>query len=220
MRIVLTGGGTAGHVIPNLALIEELKTRRSVEILYVGEKNGVEKNLIEKVDVNFRGIYCGKMRRYFSIQNFIDLFKIPIGILQARKILKKFNVGVVFSKGGYVSFPVCIAANMLKIPVIIHESDLIPGLANKMCMSKAKKILTSFEETKNHLPEALREKVVYTGNPIRKEIFEGDKEKGYRLSGFNDSKKIILVMGGSSGARQINELVRASLDELTKKFQI
>ncbi|MEK7126568.1 MAG: glycosyltransferase, partial [Patescibacteria group bacterium] len=166
MRIVLTGGGTGGHVIPNLAVIEELKKHKNIELLYIGSIGGVEQNLIEKVSVKYKGIYCGKFRRYFSLQNFIDPFKIPIGIFQAYYILKNFRADVVFSKGGFVSVPVVVAAKLLKIPIILHESDAIPGLANRICFKLANKICLGLEEAKKYMGASAR-KIIFTGNPIR-----------------------------------------------------
>ena len=176
--------------------------------------------MIEKLGVDYVEISCGKLRRYFSWENFTDIFRVVFGVMQARKALKKFKADIVFSKGGYVSLPVCTAAWNLKIPVITHESDLVPGLANKIIGKVANKICTSFEETSKYLKKTPDEKIVYTGTPVRKEIFEGDRNEGYRFTGFDDYRPVILIMGGSQGAQQINELVRASLDELLKRFQI
>lgn len=203
-----------------MAVIEGLKSHPDVEIKYIGSNNGPEKNLVIKAGVEFRGIYCGKLRRYFSWQNFVDFFKVPVGIIQAYRVLKEWHPDVVFGKGGYVSFPVCVAAWKLNIPLIIHESDVMPGLANRLSMKFAKTICISFEETKKFLPENLLKKVVLTGNPVRESIFQGDKESGMKFLGFDEYRPVILVMGGSQGAMQINTLVRANLDELVKKFQI
>lgn len=220
MRVVLTGGGTGGHVIPNLAVIDELRKKAGVEILYIGSKNGPEKKLINKIGVRYVGISSGKLRRYLSFENFKDLFKVPIGYFEAKKALKKFEPDVVFSKGGYVSVPVVVAASRLKIPIIVHESDISPGLANKIGFRYADKICLSFEESRSYLKKSYEKKVVMTGNIVRTELAEGDKERGYKFTGFDRHRPVILIMGGSQGARQINELVRASLDELVKKFQI
>jgi len=220
MRVVLTGGGTGGHTIPNIAIIEELKKHPHVEIKYIGSRNGTDQKLVEKTGVNFVGIHCGKLRRYFSWLNFVDVFKIPIGIFQVNKILKEFKPDVVFSKGGYVSLPTVIAAHFLGIPIITHESDVVPGLANKIAMRYAKIICISFEETKNHLKPRQLGKAVLTGNPVRESIFNGNIEEGYKFTGMNDFRPIILCMGGSQGAMQINKLIRESLPELLKKFQV
>ncbi len=187
--------------------------------MYVGSKNGIEKSMALKAGLNYAGISCGKMRRYFSWQNFIDFFKVPIGFLEAIRILRKFKPDVVFSKGGYVGMPVTLAAAKLKIPIIVHESDVVPGLANKIAFRFADKICISFEETKKFVKRYAK-KVVLTGNPVRKSLLGGDKDKAYRLTGFDKHRPVILVMGGSQGALQINNLVRAGMDELLKKFQI
>lgn len=191
-----------------------------MNILYVGSRDGVEKKVIEKIGVRYVGITCGKLRRYFSLQNFVDFFKVPVGIFQAYRELKKFSPDVVFSKGGFVSVPVVIAAYKLKIPIISHESDLSPGLSNKICFKFANKICLSFDESKAYISKKYARKIFVTGNPLRDDLKNGDKERGYKLTGFNDYRPVILVMGGSLGAVQLNELVRASLDELLKKFQV
>jgi len=189
-------------------------------MLYVGSKGGVEKRMIEKIGIPYEGVHCGKLRRYFSWQNFVDVFKVPLGVWAAAGILRRFKPDVVFSKGGFVSFPVCVAAWKLGIPVVLHESDLHLGMANKWIAGIASTICVSFEETIESLPEKLRGKAVYTGTPIRAEILAGDKEAGLGFCGFNDYKPVVLVMGGSSGAEQLNILVRAGMDELLKKYQI
>lgn len=191
-----------------------------MEILYIGSKHGIEKKMIEKIGIAYKGVYCGKLRRYFSFQNFVDAFKVPMGILQARRILKRFKPDVVFSKGGFVGLPVVIAASWLGLPIITHESDVLVGLANKIALKRASKICVSFEETKAKIGSEYLEKVVVTGNPVRKSILHGDKERGYKFTGLDKYRPVILVMGGSQGAEQINELVRAGLDDLLKKFQI
>ncbi len=172
------------------------------------------------IGVRYEGVSCGKLRRYFSVENFVDAFRVPVGFFQAKKLLKEFEPDVVFSKGGYVSVPVVMAARWLKIPVIVHESDISPGLANKICFKFAKKICVSFEETLVYLPKKLLKKAEYTGSPVRGEILKGDAEAGYRFTGFDKHRPVLLMIGGSQGAAQINDLVRASLDELTKKFQV
>lgn len=220
MRIIFTGGGTAGHVIPNLAVIEGLKAKRKkLEILYIGSKDGIEKKLVEKESIDFKAIACGKLRRYFSWENFLDVLKVPIGIWQAAMIMRKFRPEFVFSKGGYVGLPVTVAASLLGVAVIVHESDVIPGLANKIAFRYADKICLSFEESKDYI-KTYPSKVVVTGNPVREKIGEGSQEAGYKFTGLDKHRPVILVMGGSLGAVQINELVTISLDELLKKFQV
>ena len=170
--------------------------------------------------VDYSVIATGKLRRYFSWQNFVDAFKVPLGIFQSWRILKKFKPDVVFSKGGFVSFPVCRAASFLKIPVIIHESDISPGLANKLSFKYAEKILLSFDESKKYLKEKFLKKAKVVGTPIRQEIFDGNAAAGRKFAGMDHHRPIILVMGGSQGARQINALVRENLSDLLKKFQV
>ena len=145
-RIVLTGGGTAGHVTPNLALIPHLK-EQGYEITYIGSLDGIEKRLVSDFGIPYYGVSTGKLRRYFDPKNFTDPFRVIKGYGDARKILKKIRPDVVFSKGGFVSVPVVRAAAALKIPCIIHESDLTPGLANKLCIPVAEKVCCNFPET-------------------------------------------------------------------------
>ena len=213
--IVLTGGGTAGHVTPNLALIPSLK-ENGWDIKYIGSHQGIEKDLVTKANIPYYGIASGKLRRYLSVENLKDPFKVVKGYFDAYKLLKEIKPQVVFSKGGYVTVPVVLAAHKLKIPVIIHESDITPGLANKIAIKKAKTVCVNFEETLKYVGD----KGVYTGSPIREELFKGDKEIGRGLCGFNEDKPILLMMGGSLGARKINEVLRESLPSLTPKFNI
>lgn len=175
--------------------------------------------MVEKINIPYKSVTCGKLRRYFSVENLIDIFKVPIGIVQAYFILRRFRPDVVFSKGGFVSVPVVIAGSWLGTQVIIHESDVRPGLANRICARYADKICISFEETKNYFKKYSR-KIIYTGNPVRKSITEGEAEKGYKFTGLDKHRPVILVMGGSQGAQQINDLVRGGMDELLKRFQI
>jgi len=213
--IVLTGGGTAGHVTPHIALIPSLK-ENGWDIRYIGSYQGIEKELITKEDIPYYGISSGKLRRYMSMQNLKDPFKVVKGFFDALKILKKLKPKVVFSKGGYVTVPVVLAANALKIPVIIHESDITPGLANKMAMKGAKIICVNFEETLQYVGD----KGILTGTPIRKELFEGDKEKGNRLCNFKAKRPTLLMMGGSLGSVKINLVLRKALPVLLEKFNI
>lgn len=206
--------------MPNLAVIEELKAKeKRAEILYIGEVKSIEKKLAQNAGIKFKGIPCGKLRRYFSLRNFVDPFKVVVGSFKAYKILKKFGAELVFSKGGFVSVPVVLAARFLKVPVILHESDAVPGLANKLLFRFADKVCLSFEESKKYLKKYL-EKVVVTGNPIRKWISSGERAAGYKFTGLDKFRPIILVMGGSQGSLQINNLIEESLGELLKKFQI
>lgn len=214
-KIVFTGGGSAGHVTPNLALIDRLKDQW--EITYIGSKNGIEKDLVQAHGITYRAISSGKLRRYFDMKNFKDPFKVLAGVMQAYLILKKIRPDVIFSKGGFVSVPVVIGGWLNRIPVYIHESDITPGLANRIAVRFATKLFVTFEEAAATLS---KDKVVYTGAPIRDALFEGKKEKGLQFLGFQADKPVLLIMGGSLGAKKINEEVRASLTELLKNYQI
>ncbi len=215
-KIVLTGGGTAGHVTPNMALIPKLR-ELDYEIVYMGSYEGIEKKLMEDFDIPYYGIATGKFRRYFDPKNFSDPFRVLKGMAEARKYLKEIKPDVLFSKGGFVSVPVVRAANSLGIPCIIHESDMTPGLANKLCIPVAAKVCCNFPETFSLLPP---NKAVLTGSPIRQELATGDKEAGYRLCGFDSSKPVIMVVGGSLGSAAVNQAVRDVLPELLKDFQV
>ena len=215
-KIVLTGGGTAGHVTPNIALLPKLK-EAGYSISYIGSYDGIEKKLIEDCHIPYHGISSGKLRRYFSWKNFTDPFRVLAGFGQARKVLHKIDPDIVFSKGGFVSVPVVLAAKKLRIPVIIHESDITPGLANKIAMRSASKICCNFPETLAYLP---KEKAVLTGSPIRQELFLGKKENGLKLCSFHNEKPVLMIIGGSIGSVFINNSIRQILPELTKEFQI
>ena len=215
-HIVLTGGGTAGHVTPNIALIARLK-EEGYKISYIGSYTGIEKTLIEEQGIPYYGISSGKLRRYFDLKNFTDPFRVLKGFGEARKLLKKLQPDIVFSKGGFVSVPVVVAAGRLKIPTIIHESDMTPGLANKLCIPSAVKVCCNFPETKSHLPEG---KAVVTGTPIRQELLSGDPQKGRDFTGFTSAKPVILIIGGSLGAQAVNTAVRNILPQLLPEFQV
>ena len=213
--IVLTGGGTAGHVTPNVAIIPLLK-EEGFKVHYIGTE-GIERDIIAKIDgVEYHTITSGKLRRYFDLKNISDPFKVVKGIAQSSKLLKRIKPDVVFSKGGYVAVPVVLAAKMRKIPTVIHESDMTPGLATKLSAGAAKKICVTFEAAgKNFDPS----KVVVTGSPIRPELFSGDAEYARRLLGF-DQKPVIMFMGGSIGAKVINDTMRQVIDKITEKYNV
>ena len=215
-KIVLTGGGTAGHVTPNIALFPALK-EAGYEISYIGSYDGMERKLIEDLGIPYYGISSGKLRRYFDPKNFSDPFRVVKGYFEAKKLLKKLKPNVVFSKGGFVSVPVVLAAKACKVPALIHESDMTPGLANKLCIPSAAKVCCNFPETVDYLP---KDKAVLTGSPIRQELLSGDKEQAARLCGFTMDKPVILVVGGSSGSKFINDAVRGLLDDLLANYQI
>jgi len=216
-KIVMTGGGTAGHVTPNIALFPELRAR-NYEIEYIGSYEGIEKRLIEEQGVPYHGIASGKLRRYFDLQNFTDPFRVVHGYFQARRLLKKIKPDVVFSKGGFVSVPVVRAAGSLHIPTIIHESDMTPGLANKLAFPAAQYICCSFPETLSSLPA---EKARLTGSPIRRELLSGDRAKARAFTGFpDDGRSVLLVTGGSQGSAIINRHIREDLPEILKTFRV
>lgn len=215
-RIVLTGGGTAGHVTPNIALLPKLQ-ELGYKIDYIGSYEGIEKRLIESYEIPYHGISSGKLRRYFDMKNFTDPFKVLKGYGQAVRILKKLKPNIVFSKGGFVSVPVVLAAKHCKIPVIIHESDITPGLANKLAIPSATKVCCNFPETLQYLPQG---KAILTGSPIRSELLKGDKNQAFKFCGFTEKKPVMLVIGGSIGSVFINQIVRESLPELLKKYQV
>lgn len=213
--IVLTGGGTAGHVTPNIALIPTLK-KEGWDIRYIGSHNGIEKQLIETRDIPYYPIASGKLRRYIDLKNITDPLKVAKGLIDALILLRKLKPKVVFSKGGYVAVPVVLAAKALGIPVIIHESDITPGLANKIAIPFAKKVCVNFPETLNYV----KGKGILTGTPIREELFSGNKEKGREICGFKNDKPVIMMMGGSLGSVKINTILRMILQDLLSKFNI
>ena len=215
-KIVLTGGGTAGHVTPNIALLPSLE-KAGYEVSYIGSYNGIEKKLIEDMGITYYGISSGKLRRYFDLKNFSDPFRVIKGFREADHLMKSIRPDVVFSKGGFVAVPVVLAAKKNKIPAIIHESDMTPGLANKICIPSATKVCCNFKETFDLLPEG---KAVLTGTPIRKELFEGDRFRAAKFCGLSPDKPTILIIGGSSGSVVINNAVRESLDDILKNFQV
>lgn len=212
--IVLTGGGSVGHVAPNIALIEKFQ-QEGWQVSYIGSHNGIEKNLVMQLNVPYYSVATGKLRRYFSWQNFLDPGKIFLGIGQAIFLLRRLKPDLVFSKGGFVAFPVVIAAWLNRIPVFIHESDLSLGLANRMCLPFATKVCVAFPETK-----VRSKKVVVTGIPIRNDILHGVAQYGRTICGFSAEKKILLVFGGSLGAKQINKIIRQLLPKILSQFQV
>lgn len=215
-KIVLTGGGTAGHVTPNIALLPSLK-EAGYEITYMGSYDGIEKRLIGDFEIPYVGISTGKFRRYLDPKNLTDPFRVIKGYSEAKKFLKSYKPDVVFSKGGFVSVPVVRAAAALHIPCIIHESDMTPGLANKLCIPAAKRVCCNFPETLKLLPE---KKAVLTGSPIRAELSQGNKLAGLDMCGFSANKPVIMVIGGSLGAANVNRAVREALPKLLESFQV
>ena len=215
-KIVLTGGGTAGHVTPNIALLPRLR-EAGYQVDYIGSYRGMEKGLVQKAGLPYHGISSGKLRRDFSLKNATDVFRVAKGYFEALSLLKKLRPNLVFSKGGFVSVPVVLAAKSLGIPAIIHESDMTPGLANRIAMRGAVKVCCNFPETLKYLPP---NKAVLTGSPIRQELLHGDPARAYAFTGFNQDKPILLIIGGSLGSVFINRAVRESLDRLLPHYQI
>lgn len=216
--IVLTGGGTAGHVIPNLALLPALQAA-GWRVEYVGSASGIELKLAGEAGIPFHGIASGKLRRYFDRKNFTDPFRVAFGAFQAWSLLGRLRPRLVFSKGGFVAVPVVLAARLRGIPVVIHESDLTPGLANRLAIPFAKAVCASFPETLAHLPKG---KAVLTGAPIRAELFAGDRARGEAFLALpaDAGKPLLLIMGGSLGSRNINAAVRAALPGLSARYRI
>ena len=215
-KILLTGGGTAGHVTPNLALLPYLK-EEGYEIVYIGSEKGIERTLIEAEGIPYYSISTGKLRRYLSKENVKDMFRVVKGIAEAKKLIRKLKPDLVFSKGGFVAVPVVRGAKSNKVPVIIHESDITPGLANKIAMPSARVVCSTFPETLQYVPKG---KGVHTGTPIRKELFEGDRQKGLAACKFTGEKPVLLMMGGSLGAVKLNNCLREILPELVKTFDV
>lgn len=215
-KIILTGGGTAGHVTPNIAMLPLLR-EEGYDISYIGSYNGIEKKLITEQGIPYFGIASGKLRRYLDLKNLTDPFRVIKGYFQSVKLIKTLQPDVVFSKGGFVSVPVVLAAHKNHVPVIIHESDMTPGLANKLCIPSASKVCCNFPETVSMIPD---NKGILTGTPIRAELSEGNRQTGLDLCRFTSSKPVILVMGGSLGALHVNEAIRSILPRLLERFQI
>lgn len=215
-RIILTGGGTAGHVTPNIALIPRLRDL-GYDIQYIGSCDGIEKNLIGELGIPYYGIASGKLRRYFDLKNFSDPFRVAKGFFQSKKLLKTLRPDIIFSKGGFVTVPVVLAARTLHIPVVIHESDMTPGLANKLALPAATKVCCSFPETAALFPKG---KAVMTGCPIREELRLGSRSAGLQLCGFTASRPVLLVIGGSLGSVAVNNAIRGILPWLLKTFQV
>ena len=214
-RIVLTGGGTAGHVTPHLAILPRL-LKAGYDVHYIGTENGIEHTMMARENVTYHAVKSGKLRRYFDWKNFTDPFRVLAGAHEAAALMKALKPDVCFSKGGFVSVPVVYAAWRRGVPVLCHESDLTPGLANKICSKFAKRIATTFPEC----AEALGEKAVMTGTPLRPELFEGSREKGLKLAGFDGQKPVLLMTGGSLGAQSVNRALREALPELLPRMDV
>ncbi len=214
-KIVLTGGGTAGHVTPHLALLPHL-LEKGYEIHYIGTEDGIEHKMMTMPNVIYHIVKSGKLRRYFDLKNFTDPFKVLAGAHEASRLMAELKPDVCFSKGGFVSVPVVYGAWKHGVPVLCHESDLTPGLANKICAQFAKKIATTFPEC----AKALGAKAVMTGTPMRPELFRGAREKGLALAGFDGSKPVLLMTGGSLGAQSVNKVLREALPALLPDMDV
>ncbi|MDZ5253014.1 undecaprenyldiphospho-muramoylpentapeptide beta-N-acetylglucosaminyltransferase [Clostridium sp. LIBA-8841] len=215
-KIMMTGGGSAGHVTPNLALVPKLR-ELGFEIKYIGSKDGIEKEIITKENIPYYSISSGKLRRYFDIKNFTDPFKVLKGVLDASRILSKEKPDVIFSKGGFVTVPVVMAASMKKIPVVSHESDLTPGLANKIASPFCDKLCVTFPESLKYIKDNKGE---LTGTPIREELLKGNKERGRKFCNFKEDKKVLMIVGGSLGSKVINDNVRKILKEILRDYNV
>ena len=220
VSIAFTGGGTGGHIYPGLAIASWIKKLFPCRIFWIGSDNGMDRDIVEGAGLEFFGIPSGKLRRYFSLRNISDIFRVASGFFAARRILRKEAPGILFSKGGFVSVPPCAAAKILKIPVFTHESDYSPGLANRINTRFAERIFVSYAESSALFMEAARGKVSVSGNPVRVEFEAADAEKGRAFLGLGGGERILLVLGGSLGSREINELVTACLPELTKHYTV
>lgn len=212
----MTGGGSAGHVTPNVALIPSLK-KEGYEIVYVGSFQGIEKGIIEKTNIKYYGISSGKLRRYFNLKNFSDPFRVVKGFFEAYSIIKKEKPSVIFSKGGFVSVPVVMAGYFNKVPVVIHESDMTPGLANKLSMPYCTKVCVTFPECLHHFS---KDKVVLTGSPIRAELLNGSKIMGKKFLNFKEEKPILMIIGGSLGSKVVNDATLKELDDILISYNV
>ncbi|NLP28275.1 MAG: undecaprenyldiphospho-muramoylpentapeptide beta-N-acetylglucosaminyltransferase [Clostridia bacterium] len=215
-KIIMTGGGSAGHVTPNLALIPTLE-KEDFEVQYIGTADGIERKIIGQEGIKYHVISSGKLRRYFDIKNFTDPFRVIKGIFEAKRIIKREKPDIVFSKGGFVAVPVVLGAFFNRVPVVSHESDLTPGLANKIALPYSTKVCLTFPETMEHVK---KRKAVLTGTPIRKELLEGSRLKGLNYCGFSKDKPVLLIIGGSLGSKKINDIVRKNIATLLEKYQI
>jgi len=222
--IAFSGGGTGGHIYPGLAVAAALKQAFPCGIFWIGSEKNLDKSIVEESGITFYPIPAGKLRRNFSFRNVSDFFKVAAGFFAARKILRREKPLLLFSKGGFVSVPPCAAAASLNIPVITHESDYSPGLATRINARFAAKglgrIITAYPETIQRFPQKIRDKVVALGNPVRNEFKAADPEKGRAFLGAEKTDRILLVLGGSQGAMELNELVTGSLDELTRTYLV
>ena len=219
ITIAFTGGGTGGHIYPGLAVADRLKSRLQCRLVWIGSDRGVDRSIVEAAGLEFIGIPSGKLRRYLSFKNLQDVFKVAAGFFAARPALKKLAPVLLFSKGGFVSVPPCAAAATLGIPVFTHESDYSPGLATRLNLPVAERVLVAYADTVAALGVA-KSRAVVVGNPVRSAFRTADAERGRRFLGLRSEDRILLILGGSQGAREVNDLVIASLDELTERYVV
>jgi len=230
LNIAFTGGGTGGHIYPGLAVIEELKTAlagRDFRLFWIGSNSGMDRSIVEAAagsTIEFFGIPAGKLRRYFTLKTIPDIFKVAAGFFAARRILKKQNVNLLFSKGGFVSVPPCAAAASLKIPVFTHESDLSPGLATRLNLRFVRRtggrVFVSYADTLRFMPAALQDRITVSGNPVRPVFRRADPAKGREFLRLGAQERILLALGGSQGAREVNALIRDALGELCRHYTV
>ena len=213
-RAVVTGGGSAGHVVPAMPVIEALRAREW-EITYIGSDSGLEERLVAPLSVPYVGVRPGKLRRYWSFDNVVDAFRVPLSILQALRVLGRIRPDVVFSKGGFVAFPVVVAAWLRRIPVVAHESDLSPGLANRLTLPFIASLCVNFGTTGVNA-----KRVVHTGTPVRESLVRGNRDRGLAAAGFSGDRPVLAVFGGSLGAERLNLVVRDALSSLTRTFDV
>ena len=213
--IAFTGGGTAGHVFPALPVIDRLRSA-GFQAVWIGSRSGMERALLEEAGISYYGVPSGKFRRYFSLRNISDLFLIVAGFLRSLHILRRLRPAALFSKGGFVSVPPVAAARLLRIPSLTHESDADPGLSTRLNLKLGSRALLTYEATKTYLSPSAAEDALVVGNPVRDALFEGDAAQGRRIAGLEsgDTRPLILVLGGSQGAREVNDLITGSLDKL------
>jgi UDP-N-acetylglucosamine--N-acetylmuramyl-(pentapeptide) pyrophosphoryl-undecaprenol N-acetylglucosamine transferase len=228
LKILVTGGGSSGHISPALAIVKTIqelaagdnqrdRTAFTPRFLYIGGKRGLEKDLVEAAGIKFAGVETGKLRRYFSLENVLDQFRLPVGVTQSLRVIRRFKPDVMFSTGGYVAVPPVLAARLLRVPVIIHEQTVQIGLANRITARVATRIALSFESALQELPAAERGKAFVVGNPVRSVIFGGEPAQAAHWAGFayeDDALPTLYVTGGSQGARVINQAVKSVLPDL------
>lgn len=220
VTIAFTGGGTGGHIYPGLAVADRLRASLDCRVVWIGSASGMDRSIVEAAGLEFVGVPSGKLRRYFSLRNALDVFKVLAGFLASRAALRRLRPALVFSKGGFVSVPPCAAAASLGIPVFTHESDYSPGLATRLNLRWAERVLTAYPDTAGFLAAPQRAKAVAVGNPVRAAFRSASAERGRRFLGLGEGDRMILVQGGSQGARQVNDLVAGALDSLASRYVV